>query len=89
MSGQSNLFAPRVAVFFCFALTALLVAGSPARAQFYVRSPEVEKGVAEIEEHGAVYAGPGKEERLGQSHEVEFKYGFTDRFEGIVEGFFD
>jgi hypothetical protein len=65
------------------------LAGSPAWAQFYVRSPEVEKGVAEIEEHGAIYAGPGEEERLTQSHELEFKYGFTDRYEGIVDGFFN
>ena len=89
MGGQRTLFPPRVAVFCGFAVTALLVAGSPACAQFYVRSPEVEKGVVEIEEHGAVYSGPGDEERLRQSHEVEFKYGFTDRFEGIVEGFFN
>lgn len=60
----------------------------PAKAQFYVRSPDVEKGVLALEEHGAVYSGPGEDERRRQSHEVEAKYGFTDRFEGIAEGFF-
>jgi hypothetical protein len=64
------------------------LAGSPAFAQFYVRSPDVEKGETAIEEHGAVYSGPGEEERRRQSHEVELKHGFTDRWEGIVEGFF-
>src|SRR5680860_1212782 len=61
---------------------------TPAAAQFYVRSPDVKKGELAIEEHGAVYSGPGEEERRRQSHEVELKYGFTDRWEGIVEGFF-
>jgi hypothetical protein len=61
---------------------------SAASAQFYVRSPDVEKGRIAIEEHGAVYSGPGEEERRRQSHEVEFKYGLTDRWELIVEGFF-
>jgi hypothetical protein len=79
----------RAALACSFALSALALASSPASAQFYVRSPEVEKGVAEIEEHGAVYAGPSEEERLRQSHEVEFKYGFTSRFEGMLEGFFE
>ena len=71
-------------------LGAGLLAGatSAASAQFYVRSPDVEKGETAIEEHGAVYAGPGEEERRRQSHEVEIKHGFTDRWEGIVEGFF-
>ena len=47
-----------------------------------------EKGELAIEEHGAVYSGPGEGERRRQSHEVELKYGFTNRWEGIVEGFF-
>jgi hypothetical protein len=59
-----------------------------ASAQFYVRSPEVEKGEVKLEEHGAIYSGPGEDERRRQSHEVEAKYGFTDRWEGIVEGVF-
>jgi hypothetical protein len=63
-------------------------ATSVASAQFYVRSPDVEKGDLAVEEHGAVYSGPGEEEQRRQSHEVELKYGFTDRWEGIVEGFF-
>lgn len=58
-------------------------------AQFYVRQPDVEKGEAEVEEHGAIYSGPGEDEDLRQSHEVEFKYGFTDRAQLIVEGFFE
>jgi hypothetical protein len=90
VGGHRVLFAPwRAAISFAFVFSAFWLPSSPAQAQFYVRSLEVEKGVAEVEEHGAVYAGPGEEERLRQSHEVEFKYGFTDRFEGIVEGFFD
>jgi hypothetical protein len=71
-----------------FAFFLLVLSTQPAQAQFYVRSPEVEKGVLKFEEHGAVYSGPGTEERRRQSHEVEGKYGFTDRWEGIVEGFF-
>jgi hypothetical protein len=66
----------------------LLLAAGPASAQFYVRSPDVEKGETEIEEHGAVYFGPGEEEHLRQGHEVELKHGFTDRWEGILEGVF-
>jgi len=61
---------------------------SAASAQFYVRSPDVEKGQTAIEEHGAIYSGPGEDERRRQSHEVEFKHGLTDRWELIVEGFF-
>lgn len=72
------------------ALGAGFFVGTPsaASAQFYVRSPDVTKGETAIEEHGAIYAGPGEEERRRQSHEVEFKYGLTDRWELIVEGFF-
>src|SRR5712691_8246327 len=58
-------------------------------AQFYVRQPDVEKGESEVEEHGAVYVGPGDDEQLRQSHEVEFKNGLTDRAQLIVEGFFE
>jgi len=76
--------------FYACALGAGLFIGtaSVASAQFYVRSPDVEKGDLAVEEHGAVYSGPGEEEQRRQSHEVELKYGFTDRWEGIVEGFF-
>jgi hypothetical protein len=42
-----------------------------AHAQFYVRQPDVDKGESEIEEHGAFYSGPGTDEQLDQSHEVE------------------
>jgi hypothetical protein len=73
---------------FLFALSALWLAATPANAQFYVRSPDVKKGETALEEHGAVYSGPGDEERRRQSHEVELKHGFTDRWELIVEGFF-
>src|SRR5262245_3314412 len=90
MGGQSNLFAPLKAVI-CLSvvLSALSLASFPASAQFYVRSPEVSKGEAEIEEHGAFYSGPGEDERLTQTHELEGKYGFTERFEGILEGEFE
>lgn len=60
-----------------------------ASAQFYVRQPDVEKGVSEVEEHGAIYVSPGDNEDLRQSHEVEFKRGLTDRAQLIVEGFFE
>jgi hypothetical protein len=66
----------------------LMLASQPASAQFYVRSPDVKKGEVAIEEHGAIYSGPGEDERRRQSHEVEFKYGLADRWELIVEGFF-
>ena len=68
---------------------AVLLTPAPALAQFYVRQPDVEKGETEVEEHGAVYAGPGDDESLRQSHEVEFKRGLTDRGQLIVEGFFE
>jgi hypothetical protein len=29
---------------------------------------------------------PGEDERLRHTHEVEGKYGITERFEGILEG---
>src|SRR3990170_8139471 len=89
MGLRENRAAPWRAII-CLGLTTFLVAlgGPSASAQFYVRSPDVEKGKTAIEEHGAVYAGPGEEERRRQSHEVEFKYGLADRWELIVEGFF-
>ena len=59
----------RAAICFALALSATFAVVSPAPAQFYVRSPEVSKGEAEIEEHGALYSGPGEDERLRQSHE--------------------
>lgn len=71
-----------------FAFILLVLGSLPASAQFYVRSPDVEKGRIAIEEHGAVYSGPGEDERRRQSHEVEFKYGLADRWDLIVEGFF-
>ena len=70
-------------------LGAVLLMPIPAKAQFYVRQPDVAKGETELEEHGAVYAGPGDEEQLRQSHEVEFKRGLTDRVQLIVEGFLE
>ena len=70
---------------FCAVFAGFLVAAQSASAQFYVRSPDVEKGELKLEEHGAFYSGPGEDERRRQSHELEAKYGFTDRFEGIVE----
>jgi hypothetical protein len=79
----------QAAICFGLALSATLAVASPASAQFYVRSPEVSKGEAEIEEHGALYSGPGEDERLRQSHELEGKYGITERFELILEGVFE
>src|SRR5581483_10259692 len=71
--------------------TAAFVIGmaTTASAQFYVRSPEVDKGELEIEEHGAFYSGPGEDERLDNTHEVEEKYGLTNRFEVIIEQEFE
>jgi hypothetical protein len=80
----------RSAVASIFIAAALLAVTSwPATAQFYVRSPEVSKGETEFEEHGAFYSGPGEHERLRQTHEVEAKYGITERFEVILEGVFE
>ncbi|MGH6866504.1 MAG: hypothetical protein ACREDO_10125 [Methyloceanibacter sp.] len=36
-----------------------------------------------IEEHGAIY-GPGEDGPRRQSHVVELKYGFNDRWEAFV-----
>ena len=90
MRGQLGPFAALRAVL-CFgvALSAFSFVVSSAWAQFYVRSPEVDKGEAEIEEHGALYSGPGEDERLRQTHELEGKYGITERLEVIVEGVFE
>jgi hypothetical protein len=90
MRGEITPFALLRAVFcFGFILSAVLFAASSASAQFYVRSPEVSKGELEIEEHGAAYSGPGEDERLRQTHELEQKYGLTNRFEIIVEEVFE
>ena len=78
----------RSIVSLCAASCLLALSAHSASAQFYVRSPDVEKGETALEEHGALYSGPGEEERLRQSHEVELKHGLTDRWELIVEGFF-
>jgi hypothetical protein len=89
MKWGRSFFAPwRTVIFVSIAVSPFCLVISPAAAQFYVRSPDVTKGELAIEEHGAAYSGPGEEERRRQSHEVELKYGFTDRWEGIVEGFF-
>jgi hypothetical protein len=82
-----SLFAPgRDLITLTFSVFLLALASAPASAQFYVRSPEVDKGEGEIEEHGALYSGPGEDERLRHTHEVEGQYGITERFEGILEG---
>ena len=78
----------RLSIWLGFAFSLLILGMQPANAQFYVRSPDVEKGELKLEEHGAIYSGPGEDERRRQSHELEAKYGFTDRWEGIVEGVF-
>jgi len=78
----------QLAIFFVFTGLALCLGTVSANAQFYVRSPDVEKGELKLEEHGAVYSGRGTDEQRRQSHELEAKYGFTDRFEGIVESTF-
>jgi hypothetical protein len=88
MNWRRQECALRRAVIFLGFLSVLGLGASHAFAQFYVRSPDVEKGETAIEEHGALYSGPGEEERRRQTHEVELKHGFTDRWEGIVEGFF-
>ena len=75
-------------VLFAVTYLSMSMASVPAHAQFYVRSPDVEKSELKLEEHGAIYSGPGEDERRRQSHELEAKYGFTDRWEGIVEGTF-
>jgi len=67
----------------------ILLMPAQAWAQFYVNQPEVEKGEIELEEHGAIFSGPGEDERLRQSHELEAYYGLTDRWLLITEGFFE
>ena len=90
MSTKKNAFAYGSCTVACFGLAGLvlILGAQPVAAQFYVRSPDVEKGVLKLEEHGAVYSGRGEDERRRQSHELEAKYGFTDRWEGIVEATF-
>jgi hypothetical protein len=66
-----------------------LLVPTRASAQFYVRQPDVEKGETDVEEHGAVFVGPGRDEELRQSHEVEFERGLTEKWKLIVEGFFE
>jgi hypothetical protein len=86
---MDSLSAPwRAVITLVFASLLLALADTPASAQFYVQSPDVEKGETEIEEHGAVYSGPGEEERLRQSHLVGLEQGLTDRFQLTVEGLF-
>jgi hypothetical protein len=68
---------------------AVLLMSTQTRAQFYVTSPDVEKGEIELEEHGAIYAGPTEEEDLHQSHELVSRDGLTDRVQLIVEGSFE
>lgn len=59
MDGQSRMFAPwRAIITLIFAASLLALASSLANAQFYVRSPDVEKGETEIEEHGAILCRP-------------------------------
>ena len=85
MRGQLDVFA-RLRAVFCFglALSAFSFTASPAWAQFYVRSPEVSKGELEIEEHGAFYSGANEDEHLNSTHELEGKYGITERFEVLT-----
>ena len=62
-----RLFAPgRDLITLTFSVFLLVLASAPASAQFYVRSPEVDKGEAEIEEHGALYSGPVRMSGLGK-----------------------
>jgi len=89
MSGGVGGITPRCpTVWAGFAFSLLVLTAQPVHAQFYVRSPDVEKGALAIEEHGAAYSGSGTDERRRQSHEAEAKYGFTDRWQGIAEGYF-
>ena len=86
MKQRSKLAANlRLAIISFLAGLPLILASVPADAQFYVRSPDVKKGQLKLEEHGAIYSGPGEGERRRQSHELETKYGLTDRFAGIAE----
>lgn len=71
----------RALTLFCFA-GAMLLAGTPAMAQFAVESPKVEQGELEIEKHGSVQTGiPGGEDDEGEGvrhgHEIEVGYGVT------------
>jgi hypothetical protein len=86
--GANRVAVMRAAILFAISIVLLVLGSLRAGAQFYVRSPDVEKGALALEEHGALYSGPGTEERRRQSHEAEAKYGFTDRWQGIAEGYF-
>jgi hypothetical protein len=57
-----------------------------AHAQFHVAEPEVVKGQGQIADHGALYSGPGTEEKLNQSHQLEMYYGLTDRLAFLTLG---
>lgn len=85
---HGNRFGLRPAIWLSLAFSLFILGFQPASAQFYVRSPDVEKGEFKLEEHGAIFSGPGEDERRRQSHEVEALYGFTPRLQGIVEGTF-
>ena len=86
--GTTLAASARLTIISAAAGLSMSMASVPANAQFYVRSPDVEKGELKLEEHGAIYSRPGEDERRRQSHELEAKYGFTDRWEGIVEATF-
>ena len=68
MCWGKGLFAPgRDLITLTFSVFLIVLASAtPASAQFYVRSPEVDKGEAEIEEHGALYSGPVRMSGLGK-----------------------
>jgi len=67
MSWCPRLFSPRRdLITFTFSGFLTLLASAPASAQFYVRSPAVDKGEAEIEEHGAFYSVQGRTSDLGK-----------------------
>lgn len=69
------LIAGRASAPVACAMCVTLLIATPLLAQFYVRQPDVEKGETELEEDGAIYFGPGEDEDLRQSHELEFKRG--------------
>ncbi|MFZ4540345.1 MAG: hypothetical protein ACOYNL_00865 [Rickettsiales bacterium] len=66
----------------CVALSFTLLLAVPAYAGVgKVSSPNVEKGVAEIEYSGTRYGdSSGSSNNNKQNHAIELEYGFTDRF---------
>ncbi len=61
----------------------IVLAALPAWGSSTCARPMSRRAELAIEEHGAIY-GPGEDGPRRQSHVVELKYGFNDRWEAFV-----